>query len=67
MQYLLLLHANEAVFSTMTPEQQQQGLAAYMAWNESAASHRREQGQEEGTAVRHATILHRGLIYNIRN
>jgi len=31
MQYLLLLHANEAGFSNMTPEQQQQGFQAYMA------------------------------------
>jgi hypothetical protein len=34
MQYLLLLHASEAGFSNMTPEQQKQGLAAYMAYNE---------------------------------
>jgi hypothetical protein len=34
MQYLLLLHADEAGFSNMTPEQQKQGLAAYMAYNE---------------------------------
>ena len=34
MQYLLLLHANEAGFANMTPEQQKQGLAAYMAYNE---------------------------------
>ena len=34
MQYILLLHANEAGFAQMTPEQQQQGLAAYMAYSE---------------------------------
>ena len=34
MQYLLLLHANEAGFSNMTPEQQQQGFQAYMAYGE---------------------------------
>lgn len=34
MQYLLLLHANEAGFDSMTPQQQQQGLAAYMAYTE---------------------------------
>ena len=34
MQYLLLLHASEASFVQMTPEQQQQGMAAYMAYTE---------------------------------
>ena len=34
MQYLLLLHANESGFANMTPEQQQQGMAAYMAYTE---------------------------------
>jgi hypothetical protein len=34
MQYLLLLHASEASFAQMTPEQQQQGMAAYMAYTE---------------------------------
>jgi hypothetical protein len=34
MQYLLLLHANEAGFDALTPAQQQQGLAAYMAYTE---------------------------------
>jgi hypothetical protein len=34
MQYLLLLHAEEAGFARMTPEQQQQGMAAYMAYSE---------------------------------
>src|ERR1700735_1505885 len=34
MQYLLLLHAEEAGFTRMTPEQQQQGMAAYMAYSE---------------------------------
>ena len=34
MQYLLLLHASEAGFATMTPAQQQQGMAAYMAYTE---------------------------------
>jgi hypothetical protein len=33
MQYLLLLHAEEAGFMNMTPEQQQQGMAAYMAYS----------------------------------
>jgi hypothetical protein len=34
MQYLLLLHADEAQFTKMTPEQQQQGMASYMAYTE---------------------------------
>src|ERR1700678_4223889 len=34
MQYLLLLHADESGFGRMTPEQQQQGMAAYMAYTE---------------------------------
>lgn len=34
MQYILLLHADEAGFTRMTPEQQQQGYAAYMAYSE---------------------------------
>jgi hypothetical protein len=34
MQYLLLLHAEEAGFMRMTPEQQKQGMAAYMAYTE---------------------------------
>jgi len=34
MQYLLLLHANEQSFAQMTPDQQQQGMAAYMAYTE---------------------------------
>jgi hypothetical protein len=34
MQYLLLLHADEAQFAQMTPEQQQQGMAAYGAYGQ---------------------------------
>ena len=34
MQYLLLLHVNESGWSALTPEQQQQGTAAYMAYGE---------------------------------
>lgn len=34
MQYLLLLHVNESGWGHFTPEQQQQGLAAYMAYGE---------------------------------
>jgi hypothetical protein len=35
MQYMLTLYADEAGFAKMTPEQQQQGLASYMAYTES--------------------------------
>jgi len=34
MQYLLLIHAAEDTFMKLTPEQQQQGYAAYMAYTE---------------------------------
>ena len=34
MQYLLMIYANEAGWSSMTPAQQQQGMAAYMAYTE---------------------------------
>jgi len=34
MQYLLTLYADEAGFQRMTKEQQQQGMAAYMAYTE---------------------------------
>jgi len=34
MQYILLLHGNEAGFTNMTPAEQQQGMAAYMAYSE---------------------------------
>jgi hypothetical protein len=38
MQYLLTLYADENVFAKMTPEQQQQGYAAYMAYSEALKS-----------------------------
>lgn len=38
MQYLLTLYADESRFSTMTPEQQQQGLAAYMAYSQALSA-----------------------------
>jgi hypothetical protein len=34
MQYLLLLYSNEAGWNQLTPEQQEQGKAAYMAYGE---------------------------------
>jgi len=34
MQYLLMLHLDESAWPKMTPEQQQQGMAAYKAYTE---------------------------------
>jgi hypothetical protein len=34
MQYLLMLYADFSAFQTFTPEQQEEGLAAYMAYAE---------------------------------
>ena len=34
MQYILLLHAREAGFAEMSPAEQQQGMASYMAYTE---------------------------------
>jgi len=34
MQYLLMLYADENGWSNLTPDQQQQGMAAYMAYTE---------------------------------
>jgi hypothetical protein len=34
MQYLLMIYGDESMFEKMTPEQQQQGAAAYMAYTE---------------------------------
>lgn len=34
MQYLMILHSNESAWGTMTPEQQEQGKAAYAAYGE---------------------------------
>ncbi len=38
MQYLLTLYTDESGWSRMTPEQQQQGTAAYMAYTEALRS-----------------------------
>jgi hypothetical protein len=38
MQYLLTLYANESGWGQMTPEQQQQGVAAYAAYTEALRS-----------------------------
>ena len=38
MQYLLALYTEESGWSQMTPEQQQQGIAAYTAYTEALKS-----------------------------
>jgi hypothetical protein len=38
MQYLLTLYADESRFNEMTPEQKQQGLAAYMAYSQALSA-----------------------------
>ncbi|HEY3629176.1 MAG TPA: YciI family protein [Terracidiphilus sp.] len=38
MQYLLTLYTDEARFNSMTPEQKQQGLAAYMAYSQALSA-----------------------------
>jgi hypothetical protein len=38
MQYLLTLYSDETGWANMTPEQQKQGLAAYMAYSEALKS-----------------------------
>jgi len=38
MQYLLAIYVDESVWGTMTPEQQQQGAAAYAAYTEALKS-----------------------------
>ena len=58
MEYLLLLYANENGWNSMTPEQQQQGYAAYMAYTEAlkkAGAHKASQ-RLQPTAT--ATTVH---------
>lgn len=60
MQYLLMIYANEAGWSTMTPAEQQQGVAAYGAYTEALkkagilAGSNRLQGSSTATVVRMA-------------
>ena len=60
MQYLLLLYVNEAGWSTLTPAEQQQGVAAYGAYSEALkkagilAGSNRLQGVSTATTVRMA-------------
>jgi hypothetical protein len=58
MQYMLMLYVNEAGWGTLTPAQQEQGVAAYMAYSEALAKAgalkggERMQGSSTGTTVR---------------
>jgi hypothetical protein len=60
MQYLLLLYVNEAGWSTLTPAEQQQGVAAYGAYSEALkkaeilVGSNRLQGISTATTVRMA-------------
>ena len=47
MQYLLLIYGEESMFEKMTPEQQQQGAAAYMAYTEALKAAGTAGGSEE--------------------
>jgi len=38
MQYLLMLYTDESGWGTMTPEQQQQGMAAYAAYTQALSA-----------------------------
>lgn len=58
MQYLLMIYANEAGWSKLTPEEQAQGMAAYGAYTESLkkagvfVGSNRLQGVQSATTVR---------------
>jgi hypothetical protein len=60
MQYLLTLYADESRFTRMTPEQQQQGLAAYMAYSQALQAAGALKGSNRlrpsGTATRLQTV-----------
>jgi len=57
MQYLLLLYANEHGWDSLTPEQQQQGAAAYKAYTEALAKAGALQGSNRLQPVGTATTV----------
>ena len=57
MQYILLLHANEAGFAKMTPAQQQEGYAAYMAYTEALTKAGAAKGSNRLQPVATATTV----------
>jgi hypothetical protein len=57
MQYMLLLHADEAGFTRMTPAEQQQGMAAYVAYGEALAKAGAAKGSNRLQPVATATTV----------
>ena len=57
MQYLLTLYADESRFNTMSPEQKQQGLAAYMAYTQALQAAGVYKGSNRLRPVATATTL----------
>ena len=57
MQYLLLLYSNESGWATLTPEQQQQGVAAYMAYTEALKAADALKGSNRLQSVSTATTV----------
>jgi len=57
MQYLLTLYADESRFNTMSPEQKQQGLAAYMAYTQALQAAGVYKGSNRLRPVETATTL----------
>jgi hypothetical protein len=58
MQYLLLLYANEAGWDQLTPEQQQQGYAAYMAYSKALQEAGAFKGSNRLRPISTATTVH---------
>ncbi|HEY3704783.1 MAG TPA: YciI family protein [Terracidiphilus sp.] len=58
MQYLLMLYSDESRWSAMSAEQQQQGVAAYMAYRESLAAAGVLAGSNRLRPATTATTLH---------
>lgn len=57
MQYLLMLYADESGWDKMTPEQQQQGYAAYMAYTEALKAAGAHKGSNRLRPVSTATTV----------
>jgi len=58
MQFLLTLYSNEAGWTNMTPEQQQQGYAAYIAYTEALKKAGAYVGSNRLRPVATASIVH---------
>ena len=57
MQYLLMLYSNESAWDKMTPEQQQQGYAAYMSYTEALKQAGAFQGSNRLRPTSTATLV----------